>query len=177
MFKNTINPIFASFILISLSGCVAAGSLVGAAASGVLMQRTVAKQSEVKPPKYIDISQEGRIITASFEIKGFLVGHKKAAQMRGFQSWATAAVVREAPKRGCVNIINAFSANQGTTGSATIGSTKVGSSIKFKCLDKETIMSEQDLLADKMVIYKEQIEHINQNPDMIRYSSGDKVNE
>ena len=165
---------FVVLVLVGLSGCLAAGSLAGAAASSVLLQRGVAKQSEVKPPKYIEIAQEGRIITASFEAKGFLIGNNKAAQMRGFNQWATAAVVREAPKRGCVNVINAFSANQGTTASATIGSTKLGSSIKFKCLKKQTVMSEQDLLADKQVIYKEQLNYIDQNPDMIRYSSEGK---
>lgn len=174
MIRKFITSGFIALVLVNLSGCLAAGSIAGGAISGGFLQRAVAKQSEIKPPKYIDISQEGRIITASFEIKGFMLGNNKAAQMRGFHQWATAAVVRDAPKRGCVNVINAFSANQGTTASATIGSTKLGSTIMFKCLKKETVMSEQDTLDDKQVIYKEQISYIDQNPEMIRFSSGDE---
>ena len=134
-----------------------------------MLQRKVAKASEVKPPEYIEISQQGRIITASFEIKGFTIRNKQAAQMRGFQQWATAAVVHEAPKRGCVNVINAFSANQGTSAQSSVGSVKLGSSVKFKCLAKENMMSEQDLLEDKKVIYSEQLKYIDEHPEMIRY--------
>ncbi len=157
-------------VVTNLSGCMTAATIAGSAVSGALLQKVVLKQSESKPPKYIDISQEGRIITASFEIKGFVLGNNKASQMRGFNKWAIAAVVREAPLRGCVNIINAFSANQGVSAGASVGTSKIGSSLKFKCLDKETMASEQDLLSDKQVIYKEQLQYIEQNPEMIRYS-------
>jgi len=152
-----------------LTGCLAAGAVAGSVIAPILAQRVVAKQSEVKPPKYIDIEQQGRIITASFEVKSFLLGNKQTSQMRGFHQWATAAVVSEAEKRGCVNVINAISTNQGTTAESTIGSVKLGSSVKFKCLDKETSVSEQDLLEDKKVIYAEQLNYIAENPEMIRY--------
>ena len=144
-------------ILVSLlPACMAAGPLIGAVAAPILMNKVTAKQFESKPPKCI-------------ETGGFRVGTGQAAQMRGFEEWATAAVVREAPKRGCVNVINAFSSASGTKASSTIGSTKLASTIRFKCLEKENVMSEQDLLSDKQVIYSEQINYINQHPSMIRY--------
>ena len=167
--KNPLQNLIFVACTVLLTGCMAAGPLIGAVAAPILMNKVTAKQFESKPPKYIEIAQEGRIITASFETGGFRVGTGQAAQMRGFEEWATAAVVREAPKRGCVNVINAFSSASGTKASSTIGSTKLASTIRFKCLEKENVMSEQDLLSDKQVIYSEQINYINQHPSMIRY--------
>ncbi len=148
-----------------LSGCFAAlaGGALGAMAQGVAS----AKQSESKPPKYIDISRQGRIITASFKATGFsgLMSHNKGAQIRGFQEWATAVVVREAPKQNCINIINVFSAGAG----AKVSGSRVSNKIQFRCLEKETMMSEQDLLSDKQVIYAEQIKYIDEHPEIVRY--------
>jgi len=160
--KTLVKAVTVVFVSQSLSGC-----FVGTTAA--VMQKISARNAETRPPEYIDIEQEGRIITASFEVSGYKIGHSQAAQMRGFNKWANAAVVREASKRGCVNVINAFSAGGGMSASATNASTNLGSRLQFKCLEKENIMSEQDLLEDKKVIYSEQIEYIDTNPQMIRY--------
>lgn len=165
--KQTIQILAILGLAPVLSGCLT--QLATVAASQVLASKMITKTHESKPPKTIEIEQQGRIITASFEAKGFIVGMDKAAQLRGFQSWATAAVVREASKRGCVNIVNAFSANAGIKTKTTISSTSMSNSVRFKCLEKETIGSEQDLLSDKQVIYQEQIQYINENPEMVVY--------
>jgi len=152
-----------------LTACMAAGPLIGAAVAPVLMNKAVTKASESKPPKYIALEKQGRIITASFDTKGFMIGMGQAAQQRGFSEWATAAVVRDASKFGCVNVINAFSAAGGIKANTTVGSSKLSNKLQFKCLEKETVMSETDLLADKLVIYSDQITYINQNSGMIVY--------
>lgn len=151
----------------TLVGCFAGGALAGAVGGTLLQNTMLAKQAESKPPKYIEISQQGRIITASFEVKGFAgtIGHGKRAQVQGFHEWATASVVREASKRGCVNVVNAFSASQG----ARISGSSISNKLQFKCLEKETVMSEQDLLEDKKVLYAQQIQYIEEHPEMIVY--------
>jgi len=161
-----VNQVITVVISVNLlTGCLA--SFAGMAYTTVASNAGSVMLSKKSAPKKIEISQQGRIITAEFGFNSYggLGAITKGSQVRGFQEWATAAIVREAPKRGCINVSPVFSANSGTS----VNLSKIQNNLRYKCLEKDTVMSEHDTLEDKQVVYAEQIKYIEQNPEMIVY--------